>query len=637
MAKHRDLFEKAEEDCAAAVEGALAKELHDLSEASDVRASIAAAANKTILVSSATLILGLVIGSLTAVSISRRVKRLQAGTVQVSKGNFDINIEDTSRDEIGGLANSFNMMTRKLSETNGSLRNEISERKQLEKALRQERSFLRTLIDNLPDSVYVKDMASRKVIANLAEVRILGLQSEAEVLGKDDFAVHPKELAEKFLADDQVVLQTGQPVVNREECVLSKQGQINWLLTTKIPLHDENGQIVGLIGLGRDITERKRIEEEIKTNEMRMSEAQGIAHLGSWESDAVTGELKWSDELWRIFGLDRREFGLSFEEYLAMVHPDDRDLVKSINEKSWQSRKDFGYDYRIIHPDGTVRVLRANGRVICDEHGQMVKITGTDQDITEQKRIEDDLKQARDAALESTRLKSEFLANMSHEIRTPMNGVIGMTDLLLDTSLTAEQRDFTERINASAESLMTVINDILDFSKIEAGKLRFEKLAFDLAPVVEGPLELLAERAHAKGIEIASLIHSDVPLFLRGDAGRLRQVVTNLLGNAVKFTEAGEVVLCVTKEGETPTQATLRFAITDTGIGISAEAQRKLFQAFVQADGSTTRKYGGTGLGLAISRELVELMGGEIGVESKPGAGSTFWFTAKLGKCIPTP
>jgi two-component system sensor histidine kinase/response regulator len=1013
IAKQRDLFEKAEDDCAAAVEGALASELHDLSEASDVRASIAAATKKTLFVDGATLILGLVIGSLTAVSISRRVKRLVAATVQVSKGNFDINIEDTSRDEIGGLAHSFNIMTRDLAETNGSLRNEISERKrveeemqlsqmqlteaqqiaklgswerdvqanklswsqesyrifgvqpqefdatyeaflacihpddrklvesaleqarhdkvfpnldfriirpdgtvrvlqsngrvtddetgrtikmvgtvlditerkQLENTLRQERIFLRTLIDNIPDSVYVKDMACRKVIANPAEVRISGLQSEAEIIGKDDFAVHPKELAEKFFADDQVVLQTGQAVVNREEYVLSKQGQKSWLLTTKIPLHDEFGKIVGLIGLGRDITERKRvdeklreseekyrsllenipdvtwttdekghtvfvsanvesvygftpdeirsdgeqlwigrihrddltkvregyhslfterkpfdveyriqrkdgiwiwlhdrarmpyekggvlysdgvfsditkrkraeealiesdrrfrdlfydapvgyheldiegritcvnttellmlgysseemighhvwefigeaeiarktfaeklagikplrnversfrrkdgtlmevqlddqmlndpsgriigiratmqditerrrIEEELKTNEMRMSEAQRIAHLGSWDYDAITGEVKWSEELWRILGLEQREFGLSFEEFLALVHPDDYYLVKSTYEKSQQSKTDFRYVYRIVHPDGTLRVLRADGRVICDEHGQMVKITGTTQDITEQKRIEDDLEQARDVALESTRLKSEFLANMSHEIRTPMNGVIGMTGLLLDTSLTAEQRDFTETINASAESLLTVINDILDFSKIEAGKLRIEKVDFDVAPVVEGPLELLAERAQAKGIEIASLIHSDVPLLLRGDAGRLRQIVTNLLGNAVKFTEAGEVVLSVTKESETPTHATLRFAITDTGIGISEKAQRKLFQAFVQADGSTTRKYGGTGLGLAISRQLVELMGGEIGVESKPGAGSTFWFTARLEK-----
>ena len=262
-------------------------------------------------------------------------------------------------------------------------------------------------------------------------------------------------------------------------------------------------------------------------------------------------------------------------------------------------------------------------------------------EATPRQEVEAEMRKARDAAEAATRTKSEFLANMSHEIRTPMNGVLGMTGLLMGTELTADQREYVQMLRGSGEALLTLVNDILDFSKIEAGRLEVEEIDFDLHSVVQEAVNLLAERAHHKSLELAYLIHSEVPGAVCGDPGRLRQILLNLVGNAIKFTPSGEVILRARLATEDEDSRTIRFEVTDTGIGIDAEARARLFEPFTQAEGSTTRKFGGTGLGLAISRQLTELMGGRIGVESEAGKGSTFWFTVRLrkqaGDAVPLP
>jgi two-component system sensor histidine kinase/response regulator len=291
---------------------------------------------------------------------------------------------------------------------------------------------------------------------------------------------------------------------------------------------------------------------------------------------------------------------------------------------------DGAVELEIRTKSGGDKTLEVNSWIVY-QGGEPVGVQGIARDITERKRMELALQQARDAALESARLKAEFLANMSHEIRTPMNGIIGMTEIVLDTQLNAEQSEYLGMVKVSADSLMQVINDILDFSKIEAGKLEFEATGFSLRDSVGDAMQAAALRAHEKGLELAVDIAPDVPDDVVGDPGRLRQVLLNLTGNAIKFTETGEVVVKVECGSLTGDQASLRFAITDSGIGIPVDKQALIFEAFAQADGSTTRKYGGTGLGLAISAKLVRMMGGEISVESRPEQGSTFRFTANLG------
>jgi PAS domain S-box-containing protein len=375
---------------------------------------------------------------------------------------------------------------------------DITEQKRADDTLAEERNLLKTLMNSLPDYIFIKDTASRYVTANLAHAQLLGASCVEELIGKTDFEFFSTPSTLPFFTDEQRVMRTGTPLLDRVEIINRDfEDKQRWVLASKLPLYDTNGHPWGLIGISRDVTALKKVEAELRT--------------------------------------------------------------------------------------------------------------------------------AKEVAEAATHAKSDFLATMSHEIRTPMNAVIGMTSLLLDSPLNAEQAEFVDTIRISGENLLAIINDILDFSKIESGRMELEHRPFNLVECIEDTLDLFATRAAEKGIELALELQETVPLMVIGDQVRLRQVLVNLVGNAVKFTAEGEVVLSVTAAAG-DARRHLQFAVRDTGIGIPQNRVDRLFQTFSQVDSSTTRRYGGTGLGLAISKRLVEMMGGALGVKSTPGAGSTFTF-----------
>ena len=434
--------------------------------------------------------------------------------------NYTLRALPHGTDEIGKVILAFNLMLDRIHERDAALQSsnaqlevrvtertqrlqeEVNERGRAENALSEERRILRSLIDNVPDFMYVKDSQSRFVVANSSMARSMGVSSPEQLLKRTDFDFYPHEIAERYLRDEQNVMRSQQALLNREEECVNGKGERISLLTTKVPLLDEHGVAIGIAGIGRDITKRREAE---------------------------------------------------------------------------------------------IEMLRA-----------------------------------RQAAEAASRAKSEFLANMSHEIRTPLNGILGMTELALDTELTAEQRDYLQTVKLSSDALLTVINDILDFSKIEAGKIDLELMDFNLRDCLESTLKTLAVRADEKRLELLCEIAPQVPEVVGGDSSRLRQIVTNLIGNAIKFTEKGEVSLKVQPEGAAGETRMLHFVVSDTGIGVPPDKQKLIFDPFAQADSSTTRRYGGTGLGLTITARLVAMMGGTIWVESQVGRGSQFHFTVQF-------
>jgi PAS domain S-box-containing protein len=375
---------------------------------------------------------------------------------------------------------------------------------------------------------------------------------------------------------------------------------------------------------------RKKVEEALRQSEERYRSLGLASSQIIWTTDA-DGKVSSDLLAWRAF-TGQGEEEVRDDGWLDAVHTADRDRVREAWRAAVASGGVLDVECRIRHRDRGTRDFQMRGVPVRDRNGAVREWVGSCTDITDRKAAEAASKRARELAELANRMKSDFLANMSHEIRTPMNAILGMTELTLDTHLTPEQREYLSTVHQATESLLAIIDDILDFSKIEAGRLRLEKIEFGLRENVERTLRTLALRAHKKGLELVADIPADVPDRIVGDPHRLRQIIINLVGNAIKFTEEGEVAVAV-RVAEIPgNDVCLLFAVRDTGIGIPKEKRRHIFGAFVQADGSTTRRYGGTGLGLAISAQLVKLMRGRLWVESEPGDGSTFYFTARFGR-----
>jgi PAS domain S-box-containing protein len=512
---------------------------------------------------------------------------------------------------------------------------EITERKQLEESLRHATESLNVAQTVAGVATMDLDFGRKNCIVSANYLELLGLPATTPL---DDFeaqlaTVHPVDVAR--IRATPFAATRDEPAYHCEYRVILPDGTERWIAETATVEHDRDGKVCRITGSLVDVTHLKHAEATVDSLEKRLARTMRATRDGVWEFDVTSNEVWYGPRFEELLGYGTGELDRSRERFLELMHPEDVSTARSIMGDHLQRGEPFDLEVRVLHKSGRYEWVRLRAQADFGATGLPVWVAGSMQLITDRKHAEQAAIDAKLAAEAANLAKSTFLANVSHEIRTPMNGVIGMSRILAETPLDATQREYVDVISGSAQALLTLINDVLDLSKIEAGRLDLEHVEFDLRDVIYETIAVMALQSGLKGIELIVRIEH-TPVLMRGDPGRLRQIIMNLVGNAIKFTHEGHIVVTATKAVRDGAPA-LRIEVKDTGIGIPANRIDRLFKTFSQIDSSTTRHYGGTGLGLSIVKRLAEHMGGEVGVTSEVGQGSTFWFTVRINPLAEQP